>query len=98
MRSVLGMVNVARKIISNLAATTAPLVALTKKEAINEVSRRWGPERFQAFTRVERFLTEAPILLFPDFSKYFVIHVDVNNAGAGAFLAQQNGDDVNKIQ
>ena len=97
LRSVLGMVNFVRKFIPNLAATIAPLVALTKKEAINEISKRWRPEHDQAFARVKQLLTEAPVLHFPDFSKPFVIHVDASNAGAGAFLAQQNGDDLNII-
>ena len=98
-RSVSGMVNFVRKFIPNLAATIAPLVALTKKEATKEVSKRWRPEHDQAFARVKQLITEAPILHFPDFSKLLnlVIHVDASNAGAGAFIAQQNGDDLNII-
>ena len=70
LRSVLGMINFVRKFIPNLAATIAPLVALTKKEAIKEVSKRWVPEHDQAFARVKPF-TEAPVLHFPDLSKSF---------------------------
>ena len=91
------MVNFVRKFIPNLAARIAPLVALTKKKATTEVSRRWGPEQDQAFARVKQLLTEAPVLHFPDFSKSFVIHVDASNAGAGAFLASQDGDNLKII-
>ena len=73
------------------------MVALTKKEATKEISKRWGLEQDQAFARVKQLLTEAPVLHFPYFSKSFVIHVDASNAGAGAFLAQQDGDDLKII-
>ena len=69
LRSVLGMVNFARKYIPNLAAIIASLVALTKKEATKEVSKRWGPKYDQAFAQVTQLLTEAPVLHFPDFPK-----------------------------
>ena len=91
------MVKFVRKFIPNLATTIAPLVALTKKEATKEVSKHWGPEQDRAFARVKQLFTEAPVLHFPDFSKSFVIHVDASNAGAGAFLAQQDGDDLKII-
>ena len=85
LRSVLGMVNFVRKFISNLATTIAPLVALTKKEATKEVSKRWGPEHDLAFARVKHLITEAPVSHFPDLSKRFVIHVDASSAEAGPF-------------
>ena len=93
LRSVLGMVNFVRKNIPNLTATIAPLVALTKKEAVEQVSKRWGPGHDQAFARVKQLLTEAPVLHFPDFSKSFC-HTRRCQAGAGAFLAQQNGTQI----
>ena len=43
---------------------------------------------------MKQTLTLAPVVLFPDFSKDFAIHVDASEAGAGAFLAQQKGDDL----
>lgn len=94
LRSVLGMVNFVRKFIPNLAGILAPLVALTKKEAVKEIAKRWNSEHDQAYAKVKQLLTEAPVLQFPDFSKDFVIHVDASEAGAGAFLGQQKGDDL----
>ena len=94
LRSVLGMVNFVRKFIPNLAGTLAPLVALTKKEAVKEVAKRWNSEHDQAYAKVKQLLTQAPVLQFPDFSKDFVIHVDASEAGAGAFLGQHKGDDL----
>ncbi|CAB1101267.1 unnamed protein product [Ectocarpus sp. CCAP 1310/34] len=73
------------------------MVDLTKKDAVKSVAKRWGPKHDEAFAEVKRLLTNAPVLHFPDFSKEFVIHVDASEVGAGAFLAQQNGDDVNIV-
>ena len=97
LRSVLGMVNYVRKFIPNLATVIAPMVDLTKKEAVKSVAKRWGPEHDKAFAEVKQLLTNAPALHFPDFSKEFVVHVDASETGTGAFLAQKNGDDLNII-
>ncbi|CAB1104699.1 unnamed protein product [Ectocarpus sp. CCAP 1310/34] len=96
-RSVLGTVNYVKRFIPDLATITAPLVNLTKKDAAKHVAKRWGPEHDKAFAEVKQLLTKAPVLHFPDFTKEFVVHVDASEAGAGAFLAQQNGDDLNII-
>lgn len=37
------------------------------------------------------------MLHFPDFSKEFVVHLDASEVGAGAFLAQKNGNDLDII-
>ena len=47
--------------------------------------------------RPSRLLSKAPVLCFPDFTKDFVVHVDASEVGAGAFLAQKDGDDLNII-
>ena len=90
------MVNFIRKLIPDLAGILAPLVALTRKEAVNEVAKRWSPEHDQAYAKVKQLLTQAPVLQFSDFSinRDFVIHVDASKAGAGAFLAQYKGEDL----
>ena len=75
----------------------APLIDLTQKEHVKSIAKRWRNEHDEAFTTVKRLLTEAPILHTPDFSKDFVVHVDASEAGAGAFLAQQTGPDLNII-
>ena len=93
MRSVPGLVNFVRKFIPNLAGTIAPLVTLTKKEAIKEVGQRWGPEHDIAYAKVKQLIVQAPVLQFPDFAKDLAIHVYASKAGVGAILAQQKTDD-----
>ena len=61
---------------------------------VKEIANRWSPEHVRALTRVKQLLVKAHVLHFRDFSISFVIHVDASDAGAGALLAQQNGDDL----
>ena len=93
LRSGLGMVNFVRKFIPDLTGILALLRVLTKKEAVKEVAKRWGREHDQAYAKVKQLLTQASVPQFLDISRDFVIHVDASEAGAGAFLAQNNGDD-----
>lgn len=91
------MINFVRKFLPDLSSVLAPLVDLTKKEHVKSIAKRWRNEHDEAFATVKRLLTEAPILHFPDFTKDFVVHVDASEAGAGAFLAQQTGTDLNIV-
>ena len=68
------------------------MVDLVEKDAVEEIARRLSPEHGRAFTRGKQVLTEPPVLHFPEISREFVIHVDASEAGAGAFLAQENED------
>ena len=97
LRSVLGMINVVRKFIPDLSTVIAPLVELTQKEHVKSIAKRWSQEHDEAFAEVKRLLSKAPVLCFPDFTKDFVVHVDASEVGAGAFLAQKDGDDLNII-
>ncbi|CAB1103268.1 unnamed protein product [Ectocarpus sp. CCAP 1310/34] len=36
-----------------LAAVTAPMVDLTKKDAVKSVAKRWGPKHDEAFAEVK---------------------------------------------
>ena len=65
------MVNFVRKFIPNLAGIIAPLVALTEKEAAEEVAKRWRPDHDQAYATVKQLLTQTPVRQFSDFSKDF---------------------------
>ena len=60
------MVKFVRKFIPTLASIQAPLLALTKNEAVIEVAKRWGP------------ITIKRTLQFPDISTDFVMHVDAS--------------------
>lgn len=84
----LGMINLIRKFIQNVAEITAPVVDLILKEAVKEVAKRWGAEH-ESSAEVNRLLTTAPALHFPDFSKEFVVQADASNEGVGAHVWQK---------
>ena len=63
-----------------------PLNALTKKN----VPFVWGKAQQHAFDELKKMLTEAPLLVLPDFSKTFEIECDASGIGIGGVL-MQNG-------
>ncbi len=50
----------------------------------------WTPEMDKAWKELKKCLTEAPILRHPDFTKPFILYIDVSKKGVGAILAQHN--------
>ncbi|KAI3354953.1 hypothetical protein L3Q82_004746 [Scortum barcoo] len=58
----LGFTNFYRKFIRNFSAVAAPLHALTSPK----VPFQWGPQAEEAFERLKRMFTTAPVLTMPD--------------------------------
>ena len=61
-----------------------PLNELTKKN----VPFVWGKAQQHAFDELKKRLTEAPLLVLPDFSKAFEIECDASGIGIGGVLMQ----------
>ncbi|KAK1596218.1 hypothetical protein QYE76_018557 [Lolium multiflorum] len=66
-----------------------PLNELTKKN----VPFVWGKAQQKAFDELKKRLTEAPLLVLPDFAKTFEIECDASGLGIGGVL-MQNGKPV----
>ena len=43
----------------------------------------------EAFIHLKKLLTSAPVLVFPDFKKEFVLEINASRLGLGAVLAQE---------
>ena len=84
----MGLANYYRRYIEDFATLARPLHRLTEKGA----SFRWTPDCEHAFRELQRLLTSTPILVFPDFSKPFILDTDASATGLGAVLSQV-GDD-----
>ena len=80
-RSVLGLLQVAREYVNGLAAHIAPLQALTKK-GVN-IKASWNSECQACFDNIKRILTTLPVLMIPDPGRPFYIHVDACRVGRG---------------
>ena len=83
-RSFLGLAGYYRRYVKGSAAITAPLHALTRKDAVFH----WSEDCQAAFDQLKTLLTTSPITAFPDFSQAFRLYTDASIAGLGAILAQ----------
>ncbi|KAI3364085.1 hypothetical protein L3Q82_010915, partial [Scortum barcoo] len=53
----------------------------------------WGPKAEEAFQRLKRLFTAAPVLTMPDPHLLFIVEVDASNEGVGAGLFQCSPSD-----
>ena len=84
-RSFLGLAGYYRKFIKDFAKISAPLTRLTKKNLVFA----WDVDCDDAFRRLKRALTTAPVLVLPDGSKPFTVYTDACGTGLGAVLMQE---------
>jgi hypothetical protein len=90
-QSLLGLAQVAREYIPGLATLIAPLQKLSRKGV--DVEAEWkDEEQGEALRNLQTVLTNAPVLLIPDMTKKFRVHVDCCRVGrgCGAVLLQEN--------
>uniref|UniRef100_A0ABD2XHQ2 RNA-directed DNA polymerase n=1 Tax=Trichogramma kaykai TaxID=54128 RepID=A0ABD2XHQ2_9HYME len=87
-RRLLGMVGWYSRFIKNEAEIKVPLAKLLRKDVVFV----WGAEQEQAFETLKRCLSEAPVLVRPDFSKEFSIQTDASDYAVGAVLTQEYED------
>src|SRR6266536_5752604 len=85
-RKFMGLCNYYRKFIKDLSKLSKPLRRLLKKD----VKFLWGSKEQEIFEELKKTLTEAPILLFPNFDKPFVLCTDASLKGLGAVLEQED--------
>src|SRR6266508_4539728 len=73
-RKFMGLCNYYRKFIKDLSKLSKPLRQLLKKD----VKFSWKPKEQKTFEKLKTILTEAPVLLFPNFDKPFVLCTDAS--------------------
>lgn len=88
LRSFLGLASNYRRFVPGFSKVAGPLHALTKKDALYI----WGPECQLSFEELKHLLTTAPVLVFPEFTRSFILETDASIAGLGAVLAQEQSD------
>lgn len=84
-RSFLGLAGYYRRFVPEFAHVARPLTELTKKE----VRFQWGFEQQQAFHNLKSSLYSDSVLVFPDFSKPFILATDASALALGAVLSQE---------
>lgn len=83
-RQFLGAVNFYRKFIPDMAKKASPLVKLTKKGIPFKITE----EVLESFETLKNDLSSDSLLVFPDFSKPFLVASDASRSGLGAVLSQ----------
>ncbi|WVZ13820.1 hypothetical protein V8G54_011386 [Vigna mungo] len=83
-RSFHGLASFYRRFVPNFSSLASPLNELVKKD----VTFIWGDKQQKAFELLKEKLTQAPILVLPNFSKTFELECDDSGHGIGAVLLQ----------
>lgn len=83
-RSFLGMASYYRRFVDNFSKVAKPITDLTKKD----VKWNWTKECSEAYKQIIKKITEAPVLVYPDFNDTFYVTTDASVEGLGAVLTQ----------
>lgn len=90
-QSVMGLFNYYRKFIDGMAEIALPITTLTKKGT----KFVWDENCQLAFKKLKEVITTAPLLIYPDFSKPFLLTTDASGGAIGAVLSQgEPGEDL----
>ena len=84
-RSFHGLASFYRRFVRDFSTIAAPLNELTKKG----VDFKWEKSQQNAFQELKKRLTEAPVLVLPDFTKTFEVECDASRIGIGEVFMQQ---------
>ncbi|CAG2224221.1 unnamed protein product [Mytilus edulis] len=87
-RMFLGLCNYYRKFIHNYSKITSALNQLLHKDQ----QFHWTDECQRSLETLKTKLTSAPILVFPDFNKEFILHTDASGTAIGYVLGQHDKD------
>ncbi|MBW0583995.1 hypothetical protein O181_123710 [Austropuccinia psidii MF-1] len=86
MQSFVGFASYYRKHIKNFAHITSSLYRFCSKEVVFEITK----EGRDAYERIKHVLTNAPVLILPDFELPFKLYIDAAcSQGLGAALHQR---------
>ena len=92
-RSFLGLSGYYRCFVKNFSSIASPLNSLLKKDT----PFHWGVAQERSFKLLKHALTHAPILVFPDYKKPFILYTDASALGLGAVLMQLNENGKHRV-
>jgi hypothetical protein len=94
-QALLGFFNYYRKFMKNFGSIARPLYDMVKKEVEGKFLDQWGKEQDEAFEQLKQLAVTAPVRIYPDFTKPFILTTDASGIGIGAILSQldEKGDE-----
>jgi hypothetical protein len=93
LRIALGHTEYYRKFIKGYAQITKPMEKLLKKDC----HFSWIEECQQSFDTLKQKIVIVPILVFPDWTKKFHVHVDASSIALGAVIAYPGEGDIDHL-
>ena len=84
-RSFQGLASFYRRFVRDFSTIASPLTDLTKKHT----SFVWGKAQEEAFVELKKRLTNAPLLVLPNFAKPFEVECDASGIVIGGVLMQE---------
>ena len=92
-RSFVGFVGYYRRFCPDYATVAKPLNRLTAKG----VDFKWGHEEQESFEKMKMFMSQAPVLAYPDPKLPYIVDTDASLYGVGAVISQVQGGDERAI-
>ncbi|KAK5845393.1 hypothetical protein PVK06_001575 [Gossypium arboreum] len=84
-QSFLGLAGYYRRFVEGFSVMAAPLTKLIRKGA----PFVWTDKQQEAFEKLKKVLTEAPVLIQPESGKDFTVYSDASHVGLGCVLMQE---------
>ena len=84
-RSFIGMISFYRRFVPDFSEIAEPLIALTRKFA----RFNWTESCQRSFELLKEKLSYAPLLVYPDINKPYILYTDASDKCIGACLAQE---------
>ena len=93
-RSFMGLLQFFRRFIKDFSKISAPLTNLTKK---GEGIKKWDVKCDEAFSYLKQAITQAPILVGPNWKKPFKGHIDASTEAVGGTLTQKDDEGNDRV-
>ena len=93
LKSFIGMAAYYRRFIKDFSHIMIPLrrIEAVFKSNDQPIQSLWGGNQTKAFNAIKAAMAEAPVLIFPDFTKPFIVMTDCSDSAMGGGINASEG-------